>query len=229
MGKSARAVFVILFLAAASACTTTRQDGSSNTGTTANHTIRYVTLEEIRASLPAAPIVAGFDIDDTVLFSSPGFYYGMTNHDGPACTNKYGADPLHSKVFWNDMNGTFDNFSLPKVSGNALIQMHLKRGDRIVFITARDSSRVSSMPKILMQSFQMPKPDIVFTCDKPKRRFILTKGVKIYYGDSDSDILAADSAKVRPVRVLRSPLSSNRTSYQKVGLLGEEVLKDSEN
>jgi acid phosphatase (class B) len=192
-------------------------------------TIRYVTVDDIRASLPAAPVVAGFDIDDTVLFSSPGFYYGMTNKDGPDGTNKYGCDPLHSVLFWNDMNGSFDNFSLPKASGRALIQMHLKRGDKVVFITARDSSKVSIVPKILSQSFNIPNPDIVFTCDKPKRGSIVSKRVTIYYGDADSDMLAADSAKARPIRVLRSPLSTNKTSYAKVGKLGEEVLRDSEN
>ncbi|NTU93665.1 MAG: acid phosphatase AphA [Chlorobiaceae bacterium] len=211
-----RTACVLVLLTAASACTSAPS-------------VRYVTLAEIQASLPATPVVAGFDIDDTVLFSSPGFNYGLNNQDGPGGTNKYGESPLKSPVFWNDMNSWFDNFSLPKASGNALIQMHLKRGDRIVFITARDSSKVSIVPKILKQSFSIPKPEVLFTCDKPKRSAIVSKGVTIYYGDADSDMLAADSAKARPIRVLRSPFSTNRTSYAKVGLLGEEVLKDSEN
>jgi acid phosphatase (class B) len=216
MTRYIRTAFVLAFLASATACSS-------------RESIRYVTVAEIQASLPATPVIAGFDIDDTVLFSSPGFYYGMTNHDGPDGTNKYGPNPLSSPKFWNDMNGQFDNFSLPKKAGNDLVSMHAKRGDKIVFITARDSSKVSIVPKILMQSFHIAKPDVVFTCNQPKAESIATKHVTIYYGDADSDMDAAKQAQARPVRVLRSPLSTNRTSYEKVGKLGEEVLKDSEN
>ena len=229
MSRRFRTLFTMFSVATATFCIGTNPTISFAKVKVSVKAVRYVTVDDIRASLPAAPVVAGFDIDDTVLFSSPGFYYGMTNRDGPDGTNRYGSDPLHSALFWNDMNGSFDNFSLPKASGKALIMMHLKRGDKVVFITARDSSKVSIVPKILMQCFGIPSPDIVFTCDKPKRSSIVARGVNIYYGDADSDMLAADSAKVRPVRVLRSPFSTNKTSYAKVGQLGEEVLRDSEN
>jgi acid phosphatase (class B) len=216
MTRHIRAAFVLVFLATATACSSTQP-------------VKYVTVEQIRASLPAGPVIAGFDIDDTVLFSSPGFYYGMTNHDGPGGANKYGPTPLGSPKFWNDMNGQFDNFSLPKASGSALVRMHSERGDKVVFITARDSSKVSIVPRILMQSFSISKPDVVFTCNQPKAGSISAKQVTIYYGDADSDMDQAIKAKARPVRVLRSPLSNNKTSYEKVGKFGEEVLINSEN
>lgn len=210
-----RAVFVLLYLFAAAACTQ----------------VHYVTVEKIKATLPPPPIVAGFDIDDTVLFSSPGFYYGVNNHDGPGGRSKYPAgDSLwRSKKFWNDMNGQFDKFSIPKASGAALIEMHKQRGDTIVFITARDSSKTNIVPQILAQTFCIQHPDVIFTCNQPKASSIVLKKVTIYYGDSDTDIDAAKDAKARPIRVLRSPLSTNKTSYKEVGKLGEEVLKDSEN
>ncbi|RXK88553.1 class B acid phosphatase [Chlorobaculum sp. 24CR] len=209
-----RAVFALLYLFAA-ACTQ----------------VHYVTVEKIRATLPPQPIVAGFDIDDTVLFSSPGFYYGVNNHDGPGGRNRYpvGDSLWTSKAFWNDMNGTFDKFSIPKASGTALIQMHKQRGDTIVFITARDSSQVNIVPQILRQCFDLKKAEVIFTCNQSKTPSITAKEVKIYYGDSDTDITAAQSAKARPIRVLRSPLSTNKTSYEQVGKKGEEVLRDSEN
>ncbi len=216
MTRYIRAAIVLVYLATATACSSTQS-------------VRYVTVDQIRASLPATPVIAGFDIDDTVLFSSPGFYYGMTNHDGPDGRNRYGSAPLSSPKFWNDMNGEFDNFSLPKASGSALVRMHTQRGDKVVFITARDSSKVSTVPKILMQSFNITRPDVVFTCNQPKAPSISAKQVTIYYGDADSDIEQAIKASARPVRVLRSPLSTNRTSYEKVGKLGEEVLINSEN
>lgn len=186
---------------------------------TACSRVHYVTVEEIRESLPQVPTVAGFDIDDTVLFSSPGFYYGQTNHDVPGGSNKYVSPESlwTSKAFWADMNGQFDKFSQPKASGSALIQMHKQRNDTIVFITARDSSAVSIVPQILMQCFKLKKADVIFTNGNSKTPLITQKQVKIYYGDSDSDITAAQKAKARPTRVLRSPLSTNKTSYTEVG------------
>lgn len=215
MTRMFRAVFALLYFFAAAACSQ----------------VQYVTVDKIRESLPPSPIVAGFDIDDTVLFSSPGFYYGVNNHDGPGGRNKYPAgDSLwHSTAFWNDMNGQFDKFSIPKASGNALIQMHKQRGDAIVFITARDSSKANIVPQILQQCFDLKKAEVIFTCNQSKTPSITAKQVKVYYGDSDTDITAAQSAKARPIRVLRSPLSTNKTSYKEVGKLGEEVLRDSEN
>ena len=47
------------------------------------------TVEEIAASLPEKPVSVGFDVDDTVLFSSPGFYYAFSNTDGPNGTNAW--------------------------------------------------------------------------------------------------------------------------------------------
>lgn len=192
---------------------------------------RYVTVEKIRESLPAGQVVAGFDIDDTVLFSSPGFYYGQYNHDGPGGSNKYGnVDSLwSSRPFWKDMNGQFDKFSIPKASGKALVKMHTDRKDRVVFITARNSSEVTIMPQIITQCFGIENPEVVFTNNQGKDPFISARQVTIYYGDSDSDITAAQKVNVRPIRVLRSKLSTNTGSYKKVGELGEEVLKDSEN
>ncbi|NTU53340.1 MAG: acid phosphatase AphA [Chlorobiaceae bacterium] len=196
---------------------------------TACSRIHYVTVEKIRDSLPAQQVVAGFDIDDTVLFSSPGFYYGQFNQDGPGGSNKYGSSPLKSAVFWNDMNGQFDNFSIPKKSGRALIEMHKQRGDKIVFISARDSSKVNIVPKIITQCFGIQNPDVMLTSNPDKTSFIKARQVTIYYGDSDSDITAAQKVNARPIRVRRSHLSTNTYSYDKVGELGEEVLRDSEN
>ena len=195
----------------------------------ASQDINFVTVAEIRASLPLKPIVVGFDIDDTVLFSSPGFHYGLKNQDGPGGKNLYGADPLHSKKFWNDMNGWFDKFSLPKKSGRNLVQMHYKRGDKLVFITARNSSERSIVSQILAQSLSIPEPEVIFTSGVSKTDFMRKQGVSIYYGDADSDMQQAKNAKVRPVRVIRSALSTNNASADNIGAFGEEVVINSEN
>ncbi|WP_411267073.1 hypothetical protein [Chlorobaculum sp. MV4-Y] len=107
--------------------------------------------------------------------------------------------------------------------------MHKQRGDTIFFITARDSSKVNIVPKILEPCFDLKKAEVIFTCNQSKTPSITAKQVKVYYGDSDTDITAAKEADARPIRVLRSPLSTNKTSYKEVGTLGEAALRDSEN
>jgi acid phosphatase (class B) len=231
MARKFRVIVALLYLLTASALTNTQSFGEPVAVREASECAKYVTVDQIKATLPPTPVVAGFDIDDTVLFSSPGFYYGQFNHDGPRGTNKYGnPDSLWTcKAFWNDMNGKFDKFSIPKASGQQLILMHRQRGDTIVFITARESSQANIVPKILSETFTLQSPKVIFTNGKDKDLYIQDSKVTIYYGDSDSDITAAKKANARPIRVLRSPLSTNKTSYAKVGQMGEEVLKDSEN
>ena len=215
-------VFALLLSVTVTACTTKAPISAIS------QDIKYVTVAKIQASLPTKPVVVGFDIDDTVLFSSPGFYYGLTNHDGPGGTNLYGDDPLHSQKFWNDMNGEFDKFSLPKKSGGALVKLHYARGDKVVFITARNSSERSIVPQVLAQSFGIPKPEVIFTTEAPKTEFIRERGVSVYYGDADSDMMQARKAMARPIRVMRSPLSTNKASAYHLGAFGEEVLIHSE-
>ena len=231
MTRKFRFIVALLYLLTASAVTSTPSFGEPVAVREASQTVTYVTVDQIKATLPPAPVVAGFDIDDTVLFSSPGFYYGQFNHDGPRGTNRYGKPDKvwTSKMFWNDMNGKFDKFSIPKASAQDVILMHRQRGDTIVFITARNISKANIMQRILAQTFCLQSPTVIFTNGNPKDSYIKNLKVKIYYGDSDSDITAADNANARPIRVLRSPLSTNKTSYSQVGQMGEEVLKDSEN
>jgi len=188
--------------------------------------VRYVTLDKIKAMLPQAAVTVGFDIDDTILFSSPGFFYGANS---PEAVAKYGKNPTSSPLFWQDMNGKFDEFSLPKHSGLALLAMHHARGDKIVIITARDSVNGAHVAQVLTRDFGIANLEVVFTCNAPKASFIRSKGVKYYYGDADSDMSEAIKAGAKPIRVMRSSLSSNVTSPYNVGKFGEDVLADSEN
>ena len=231
MTRKFRFIVALLYLFTASAFTNTQSFGEPVAVREASECTKYVTVDQIKSTLPPAPVVAGFDIDDTVLFSSPGFYYGQFNHDGPRGTNRYGNpdSAWTSKVFWNDMNGKFDKYSIPKASAQNVILMHRQRGDTIVFITARNNSKANIMQRILAQTFSLQSPTVIFTNNNKKDPYIKDLKMTIYYGDSDSDITAAYNANARPIRVLRSSLSTNKTSYAKVGQMGEEVLKDSEN
>lgn len=193
---------------------------------------KYVTVEIIRQSLPSTPIVAGFDIDDTVVFSSPGFYFGEHNSEGPGGKNRYGDDYLNNPQFWKDLNQNHDRYSMKKKSGDDLLQMHKGRGDTIIFITKRNcyDDDADVIKKRLTGMFNV-KSKVYCTDDQSKTPFIAKSGVDIYYGDSDSDIEYAAAVKEKPVRAIRverSRLSTNKTGYNP-GKYGEEVLADSEN
>lgn len=187
------------------------------------------TVEEIAQSLPAKPVAVGFDVDDTVLFSSPGFYYAFNNTDGPEGTNKYGPKPLSSDLFWKDMSCDFDRFSMPKESARHIIEMHKMRGDKIYFITARPEVKGEILTGLLHRTFKLEgQPNAVFSGKTSKSMFIKKYGISLFYGDSDSDITEAYEAGIRAIRFLRSPISTNKTRYNP-GKHGEIVLQDSEN
>lgn len=189
--------------------------------------IRWVTMEDIARSLDGEPrLNVGFDIDDTLLFSSPGYYYGQ---------NRYSPgndDYLNMEEFWNEMNNCLDRFSLPKECGRKLIELHKKRGDSIYFITGRKETKTETVTEILAETFGLKNPNrVIFTGsgagENPKIKPIKEYQIKIFYGDSDSDIKAAQAAGIRAVRVMRAGNSSHRP-LPKAGRFGEEVLVSSE-
>lgn len=189
-----------------------------------------ISINEISRSLPSHPVNVGFDVDDTVLFSSPGFHYAFTNTDGPNKTNRYGSKPLSSDKFWEDMSSYFDKFSIPKESALQVIEMHKKRNDRIYFITARPKPQKEILTELLTQYFSLPAnaPPVIFSGKTSKCNFIKQHNIVVFYGDSDTDISEAHDAGIRAIRFMRSPLSTNKGKY-KPGIYGESVLENSEN
>ncbi len=214
-------IFVLLFL-----CVALIGSPAFTAGKIAFSTI---TVAEIEASLPSKPVSVGFDVDDTVLFSNPGFHYAFTNTDGPGGTNRYGKRPLSNDRFWEDMSGYFDKFSVPKESGRRVIEMHKRRGDTIFFITARPAVKTEILTEILHRQFKLEsQPKTIFSGRTSKAVFIKRHGISLFYGDSDSDISEAHDVGVRAIRFMRSPLSNNKGKY-KPGKYGEMVLENSEN
>lgn len=187
-----------------------------------------LTVEDIEASLPNHPITIGLDVDDTAMFSSPGFYYAFNNTDGPNGTNIYGDKPLKNSKFWEDQSCKFDAFSMPKLSCKKLLEMHNRRGDTIYFITARPVPQGKEiLTKCLHKAFNLKnQPKAIFTGYITKAKFIKEKKVEIYYGDSDSDITEAWDAGIRAIRFERSPLSTNKGKYNP-GKFGEAILANS--
>ena len=184
--------------------------------------VRWITLQQLADSFGTkAPMAVGFDVDDTVLFSSPCFYEGQQKYSPGS--NEY----LKDSAFWTETNGGCDRYSIPKEAARALIAEHQRRGDTIWFITARPRTEGEQLTAILKQTFAIEDMQpVVFTSGPEKTRFIRERGLRLYYGDSDNDITSAREAGARPIRVMRASNSTNQPLPAN-GKLGEEVLVDS--
>ncbi len=191
--------------------------------------IHWVSVAQIKNSLQGRPPIAvGFDIDDTVLYSTPGFYRGQKMFSPGS------DDYLNNPQFWEKMNNGWDEFSIPKQVARQLIAMHLQRGDQVYFITARTPTQTETVSHTLQQDFSIPESKmnpVIFSGFRPgqntKVSWIKQKNIRIYYGDADSDITAAREAGARGIRVLRAA-NSSYLPLPKAGDLGEEVITDSE-
>lgn len=189
--------------------------------------IRWVRLKDIARSLEnQPPMNVGFDIDDTVLFSSPGYYYGRQKYS-PG--NKAF---VIMEEFWNEMNNGLDQFSIPKECARKLIELHEKRGDSIYFITARTKTKTESVTELLVKTFDLENPHkVIFTGVKLGKNLkikpIKENKIQIFYGDSDSDMEAALEAGIRAIRIMRAVNSTNKPLPHN-GSFGEEVLVNSE-
>lgn len=190
--------------------------------------IHWISVEQLKKELEGkAPINVSFDIDDTVLFSTPCFYYGQQKYSPGK------NDYLKNQDFWNEVNAGCDKYSMPKEIAKELIKMHQERGDQIYFITGRTAGNVDGVTPILQKVFDIKNMHPVeFMGDRPrdtkynKTPGIIEHKVSIHYGDSDDDVLAAREAGIRGIRLMRAANSS----YQPMptnGGYGEEVLINS--
>ena len=182
--------------------------------------IHWVSVAQIENSLTGRPPMAvGFDIDDTVLFSSPGFWRGKKTYS-PDSEEK--------------MNNGWDEFSIPKEVARQLIDMHVRRGDSIFFVTGRSQTKTETVSKTLSDNFHIPAGNmnpVIFAGDKPgqntKTQWLQDKNIRMFYGDSDNDITAARDVGIRGIRILRASNSTYKPLPQ-AGAFGEEVIVNSE-
>lgn len=189
--------------------------------------VHWVSVDQIAASLEGQPpIVVGFDVDDTVLFSSPCFYYGKMKYSPTS------EDYLKMDAFWTDIHtNNCDQYSIPKDVARKLIDLHTARGDEIFFITGRTrGSGGETLTAAIKKAFNIEKMnDVVFTASSDNKvEFLKDHKLKIYYGDADSDMKAAIAADIRPIRVMRAQNSTYKPE-PKNGKFGEEVIVDSTN
>jgi acid phosphatase (class B) len=189
--------------------------------------VRCVDVSDIQKSIEKMPPMAvGFDIDETVLFASPVFYHVA----GLQCEGLL-AECMETTSFWEAAN-RLDSFSLPKRKGVDLVKMHLARGDTVYFITARQNTANEMVTHTLRKLFNAPNmPEVIFTgysrTENLKVKPIESHHIKIFYGDSDSDIEAAIDAHARPIRILRAANTLETHIKPRVGAFHEEVVRDS--
>lgn len=225
-GYLALSLTLISPLASASCQNSAVQAGATSSEVMQNMMINWVSVDAISESLKDMPPMAvGFDIDDTVLYSSPGFVRGQAEFSPGR------NDYLENPDFWKKMNTGWDEFSVPKRVAKALIQMHQERGDTIYFVTARPHTEGEKVTEILQKTFNIKKMQpVVFA--KEANNFnkvdnLKKYNIRLFYGDADGDITSAKAIGARAIRVMRA-VNSSYYPLPKNGQFGEEVIINSQ-
>lgn len=180
----------------------------------------------------------GFDIDDTLAFSTPTFVRAFATGGTPAPADV---------VFWTQANGCDHGCaaetitladgttkllpqsvaSTAKSKAIALVAFHKAQGHKVYAITARPDTNGGPLREYIEKELGIAKANVFFEPDmdlpgnpKGKTDRMESLDLDLFYGDSDSDITDAAKAFVdasghrtktlRGVRFLRSPKSSNR-------------------
>ncbi|MBI5574392.1 MAG: hypothetical protein HY919_07575 [Elusimicrobia bacterium] len=165
------------------------------------------------ASLQSS-VNVGFDVDDTLLFSTPAFKKATESG-----TTEY------SEEWWIIVNKSDEGNSIVKKVAEKILNEHKAKGDGIFAITARDKAGSDVLKGYLNKTFGIKKEHIF--CTHRKTEKIRELNIKIFYGDSDSDITAAQEAGAKGIRILRSLKSSYKGKYHP-GEFGEEIIPNSE-
>ena len=217
-----------------------------------------VSAPKLLAFLGIAPVrdpnlytakAVGFDIDDTLLFSTPAFARAFATG---------GAPKPDDVVFWTQANGcdpgcaagtiTLPDGTVKQLPANVaspakdrvrdLVAMHQARGAEVYAITARPDIQGNVVRNYIQAEFGIPADHVFFEPDVDqvgnpagKTDRMASLKLDVFYGDADSDITDAQKVPVRGVRVLRSPKSSNRKDGRLAkyhpGYFGETILAGS--
>ena len=146
----------------------------------------------------------GFDIDDTTLYSERAFVVAPKTESG------------HNDYSW--INTHDKEYSLLIDPVITLVHYFRAHGHEVFFITARPGPNGDSVAVFLSNNlnfdvkvdsnlFFSPKEYVNGFKYTTKHRVMEKLGIDIYYGDSDTDIIAAIKADVHPVRIVRSNAS----------------------
>ena len=142
----------------------------------------------------------GFDIDDTILFSRDVFLNLPEDKRNPT---DYG---------W--INSHDEDYSLFMTPTVELVHFFHKNGHKVFFITARSNPNGNILAKFLTEEllfsvemnknlFFSPKERINGKRYTTKQRIMKRLRLDLFYGDADTDMIAALKASVHPVRIVR--------------------------
>ena len=157
----------------------------------------------------------GFDLDDTLLFSTPAFKKGFRSVHKP-----------FSKRFWALVNKSDKGNSIVKEKVRKILNEHKNNGDEIFIITARCPYGTQPLTDFLAETFRIEKGNIYFE-PRGKKDRIKSLKLDVFYGDSDSDISAAMQSGAKGIRILRSPNSWYSKKYNP-GKYSEYIIENSE-
>ena len=146
----------------------------------------------------------GFDIDDTVLFSRDVFLNLPEDKRNP--------------TDWGWINSHDDDYSQLMTPTVDLIHFFQNNGHNIFFITARSKPKGKNLANFLTDKlmfpvevnknlFFSPRETINGTRYTTKQRIMKRLRLDLFYGDADTDMIAALKAGVHPVRVVRHKAS----------------------
>jgi len=151
----------------------------------------------------------GFDIDDTVLYSERAFVAAPKTENGKT-----------DYAWINTNDKKYSLFIGPVVTLVDYLRAH---GHAVYFITARPGPNGDSLAVFLTENlnFAVKVDSNLFFSPKKfengfkyttKHRVMQKLGIDLFYGDSDTDIIAAIKADVHPVRIVRSKASLDEYS-----------------
>ena len=146
----------------------------------------------------------GFDIDDTILYSRNVFLNIPEDKRNPI---DYGWVNTKDRELSRIIEQTIE-----------LIHYFTSNGHSVFFITSRQSQNGQELAEFLSEVldfsvimnknlFFSPKEKIGEHLFTTKHRIMEKLELDLYYGDSDSDMIAALKANVQPIRIIRHPLS----------------------
>lgn len=150
----------------------------------------------------------GFDIDDTVLFSRDNFLKAPHMSD----------DPDQVDFGWVNMHDSLYSVVIQPIA--ELIDFLHAGGHEVYFITARPGTNGAAVGRFLSLKLGFPvvlDQNLFFSAKKKdplsghrfttKHELISKLGLHVFYGDSDTDMIAASVAGIRAVRVVRDARS----------------------
>lgn len=167
------------------------------------------------AALPKRHILRiGFDIDDTLIFSTPAFAKAFQSKTVP-----------FSAAFWKIVNKSDSGISIVKKKSYEIVKKYEKAGDEVYAITARYPNNGKYLKDFINAKFGIPKSHIFFAPNGKAKKMKELK-LNIFYGDSDSDMVYAKEAGATPIRIMRSKKSSYKRNYHP-GKYGEKIIPKS--